>query len=101
MLLTVPEITSEEVRSLLKSLAGQGNEIPSPKEVEVIAGEDHDGDPAFFLTVVFPKKEDPRKLPWKKVSPFVEELRKRVFTRGGADRPVIARVVRLGEQTAR
>lgn len=101
MLATIPEITSDEVQSLLGKLAAQGNKIPAPKEVDVAAGEDHDGDPAFFLTVVFAKKEDPTKLPLKKLRPFVEELRNRVFVRGGADRPVIAKVVRLGEEPAR
>jgi len=101
MTVNVPEFTAEEIQSLLDDLSAKGNEIPQPQDVEVVAAEDHDGEPAYFLTVVFPKKEDPAKLRWKTVSPFVDELRERVFNRGGADRPVIARVIRLAEQRTR
>ena len=51
--------------------------IPAPKEVNVVSGENHDGDPAFFLTVVFAKKEAPAKFPLKKLRPCIEGVTRR------------------------
>jgi len=78
MLATAREITGEEISSILDDLAKRGHSVPAPEDVKVVAAEDHDGDPAIFLTVTFSKKEDPAKLPLRRVSPLVEELRERI-----------------------
>ncbi len=101
MIATTPEIQHEEVRSIIEDLARQGYTIPLPKEVKVVASEDHDGDPAIFLTVIFSKKEDPAELPLKRVSPLIKELRDRILASNGYERPVISRIVRLGDPVAR
>lgn len=98
---TIPVFHSEELRSILEDLAKQGHDIPAPKEVTVVASEDHDGDPTLFLTVVFPKKIDPTELPLQRIRPLIETLRERILSDDGYERAVIARIERLGDPVPR
>lgn len=98
MIATVPEISQEEVREILRELAAGGVSIPEPQSVKIEAGEDHDGDPAFFMTVTFAKRHKPEDIPWKRISPLVTALRRRVFAKGGETRFVYSDIRRLGEK---
>jgi len=98
MITTVPEIDSEVVRQTLHELATQGVSVPEPQSVDVEAGEDHEGDPTYFLTVTFGKHHRPDQIPWLRISPLVRALSRRVFLAGGGHYQVISKVRRLGEK---
>lgn len=101
MIATVPEITADEVRLILRELAAEGKDIPEPKSVKVEAGEDHEGDPAFFLTVTFGKQHKPESIPWMRISPLVHRLTRKVFLSGGGNYVVIPKIRRLAEKLPR
>ena len=98
MSIPTPEIQVEEVRFILQELAAEGKRIPEPQSVKVEPGEDHDGDPAYFLTVTFGKKHKPEHIPWTRISPLVHRLSRRVFLGAGERYPVISRIRRLSEK---
>lgn len=95
---TVPEIEADEVRLILQELATEGKKIPEPKAVTVEAGEDHEGDPAYFVTVTYGKEHKPESIPWRRISPLVHRLTRKVFLSGGGDYVVISRIRRLAEK---
>jgi hypothetical protein len=95
---TLPEIETDEVRLILDELAAEGKKIPVPQAVKVEAGEDHEGDPAYFLTITFGKEHKPEKIPWMRISPLVHRLTRKVFLSGGGHYVVIPRVRRLAEK---
>ncbi|HRQ88295.1 MAG TPA: hypothetical protein PLA50_05820 [Bacteroidia bacterium] len=97
MIVAEPVVSREDTRRILEALAAKGYSIPEPQAVEVVATEDHDGDPVFIMTVTFPAGARPEDPSWSTISPLVSALRKLVFGRGGENRPVIAEICRLGE----
>lgn len=97
MIVTAPEVTSDEIRHILDEFAEKGRHIPEPLDVEVAATEDYDGDPILEMTVTFPVGERPEDPSWNTISPLISALRKLVFRKGGESRPVIAEICRLGE----
>lgn len=98
---TVPEIKPDEVRLILEELAAEGKNIPEPQAVKVEAGEDHEGDPAYFVTVTYGKEHKPESIPWRRISPLVHRLTRKVFLSGGGDYVVISRIRRLAEKLPR
>lgn len=98
MIATVPEISPDEVQAFLSKLAAKGISIPEPQSIGVEAGEDHDGDPVFFLTVTFGRQHKPEDIPWNRISPLIRILNREVFLRGGEQIPVIPEVRRLAER---
>lgn len=101
MIATIPEITADEVRLILRELAVEGKAIPEPQSVKVEAGEDHEGDPAFFLTVTFGKEHKPESIRWMRISPLVHRLTRKVSLSAGGQYPVISKVRRLAERMPR
>ena len=98
MIATIPEISADEVRLILRELAAAGKEIPEPQSVKIEAGEDHEGDPAFFLTVTFGKQHKLESIRWMRISPLVHRLTRKVSLSAGGQYPVISRVRRLAER---
>lgn len=98
MIASVPAMNREEIRRITRELAEKGHAVPEPQAVEVVATEDFEGDPVFVMTVTFSKTEKPENLPWKRISPLIESLRRQIFRAGHESRPVIAQVRRLGEK---
>jgi hypothetical protein len=98
---TTPEITAAEVRIVLQELAAEGRMIPEPQDVKVEAGDDHEGDPAYFLTVTFGKEHKPEGIPWIRISPLIHRLSRKVFLAGGGHYVVIPKIRRLAEKLPR
>lgn len=101
MIATAPEITADEVRHILRELAAEGKDIPEPQSVKVEAGEDHEGDPAFILTITFGKQHKLESIPWLRISPLVHNLSRKVFLSGGGNYVVLPTIRRLAEKMPR
>ena len=98
MLLTTPEIQRAEIRQILSEFRTKDIIMPEPKSVTVEAGEDHDGDPVYYMTVTFAKQHSLKDIPWKRVGPLVRALERRVLLKSGLQIPVISTVSRLAEK---
>lgn len=97
MVAHAPTIEAAEIRGILSEVSPRGENIPQPERVEVVASEDPDGEPVWVMRVVFPASISAQSLPWSKVSPLVQRLRRLVYEKGGEDRFVLAEVRRLSE----
>jgi hypothetical protein len=98
---TIPEISTEEVRFILRDLAAEGKNVPEPQAVKVEAGEDHEGNPAYILTVTYGRQHKPESIPWRRISPLVHRLSRKVFLSGGGDYIVLPTLRRLAEKLPR
>ncbi len=98
MSVEVPKITPDDIRLVLQELAAKGEKIPEPQSVKVEAGEDHEGDSAYFLTVTFGEQHKLGSIRWMRISPLVHRLSRKVFLSAGGQHPVISRVRRLAEK---
>ena len=98
MTLTSPEIQRSEIQELLNEFREKGIPMPEPKSVIVEGGTDHDGDPVYFMKVTFGKQHSLKDIPWKRISPLIRALERRVILKGGAQVPVISNVCRLAEK---
>jgi hypothetical protein len=98
MIAAAPQITQEEVRQILRELEAEGISIPEPKSVTVEAGEDHEGDPVYYMTVTFAKKHKVEDIRWMRISPLVMALSNKVFLSGGGNHAVIPTIRRLADK---
>lgn len=95
---TAEHIPVEEIRRILKELAGENLRIPEPSEATFAPEEDFEGDPILRLSIVFPESVAQEDTPWRLVSPLVMRLTRWVMERAEYSRPVVPRVVRLAEE---
>ena len=99
MIANPPEVTEADVRRCLHELPDEGRELPVPERVELIADEDSAGDHVFRMTVVFPVSAGIEEAAWKVVNSLLIKLRALVAERTGYERPVLAEIRRLAEES--
>lgn len=72
------DLNALEKRLSPDALAERG--FPRPKRVQVSFGEDHMGDAAYFVYLIFPNSTSDSDISWKNISPMITWVRD--FVRG-------------------
>lgn len=93
----VPKLTKAQVNRIFSQLKKEGLTLPKPSSVEVIADEDHAGDPYLRLRVVFPKEIPAEKASWRIMWPFLDQANQWIREQTDYEFTVHDDLVRLSE----
>lgn len=62
------------------------SKLKKPRRVVLFESEDHSGDPAYYVYIVYPKSMKASDLTWKKLRPLYEKSKNLLWERSGRHR---------------
>jgi len=74
-------IQPEKIREKLPNAS-----FPFPKKVRLLESDSSNGDPAYYVIVVYPNNLSDEQLKWENVSPMVDWIRTQIHDKGDPDR---------------